>query len=68
MSDGTDHPLSEIEKTLEKAEAKLHENGDNKNSIGMERHMVYEDLLTKEIKLQKENQTLNQSSFPSQGG
>ena len=62
-SDRTEHRLSEIEKKLEKIEARLDKNENNKNSDDIVRNMVYEDLVAKEIILEKENQTLKDENY-----
>ena len=62
-SDRTEYRLSEIEKKLEKIEARLDKNENNKNSDDISRHMVYEDLVAKEIKLEKENQSLKDENY-----
>ena len=62
-SDRTDHRFIEIEKRLEKIEARLDKKESNKNSDEKARHMVYEDLVAKEIKLEKENQSLKDENY-----
>eukprot|EP00112_Aurelia_sp_Birch-Aquarium-sp1_P005965 Seg167.11 transcript_id=Seg167.11/GoldUCD/mRNA.D3Y31 product="hypothetical protein" protein_id=Seg167.11/GoldUCD/D3Y31 len=62
-SDSTDHRLSEIEKKLKRIEARLDKKENNKNTNDMERHMLYEDLVAREIKLKKENQSLKDENY-----